>query len=66
MVAEHTSASFQPKEHATIMATRMEEAALTIVPRVEPLRPARRLASDERKLLSAPEVTVSPSKNSMS
>jgi hypothetical protein len=66
MVDEQTSASFQPNARPIIIAMRTVARAEMMVPRVEPLRPARRFASEERKVASEPEVTASPSKNSMS
>jgi hypothetical protein len=66
MVAVQTKASFHPKARPTTMAMRTVAKEVKMVPRVEPLRPARRLASVERKFASAPDVTESPSKNSMS
>jgi hypothetical protein len=66
MVDEQTRASFQPNARPTMIATTTVAMAERMVPRVEPLRPASRFASEERKVASEPEVTVSPSKNSMS
>lgn len=66
MAAMHTKANFHPNERPTMMAMRIEDPAARIVPRTEPLMPARRFASVERKAAREPEVTVSLSKNSIS